>query len=76
MTARNALAIARVRRMLADGSAREHRERARLTQGEVADALGVSPATVSRWEAGQRVPLTRYALAYARLLSLLDEVPA
>lgn len=79
MNPQNALTIARVRRMLVDGSARQHREQARITQTEVAAALGVTPATVSRWESGERTPTTRLALAYAGLLELLEHdeaVPA
>ena len=70
--AREALALVRVRRMLADGRARQARERARLSQVEVAHALGVVPATVSRWESGQRVPETRHALAYDELLQAFE----
>jgi transcriptional regulator with XRE-family HTH domain len=77
MTPRDTVAIAKVRRMLADGTARARREEARITQTEMACALGVTHATISRWESGDRVPLTRYALAYASLLDLLgDEVAA
>lgn len=44
------------RHAIASGRLREVRERARLSQSELASAIGVTPACVSRWEAGQRLP--------------------
>ena len=35
---------------------RREREELGLTQGELADLLGVALDTVSRWEIGQRIP--------------------
>jgi len=44
------------------------RERAALTQAEVARALKVSEITVRHWEAGLRTPRTSRLKAYARVL--------
>jgi DNA-binding transcriptional regulator YiaG len=39
--------------------------------GEVARGVGVAVATVSRWEAGQRIPRGAAALRYGELLESL-----
>jgi DNA-binding transcriptional regulator YiaG len=44
-----------------------------LSQGEVAGAVGVTSACISRWEAGDRRPRGDAALAYAQLLRELAE---
>jgi transcriptional regulator with XRE-family HTH domain len=56
-----------------DGRIRQVRERAQLSQSEFGEALGVQPATISRWENGQRVPRGRVA---ERLTHLLRELEA
>jgi transcriptional regulator with XRE-family HTH domain len=51
------LAARRSERRLPDPDAcRLIRERAGLTQRELAGVIGVSRATVSRWESGRRIP--------------------
>jgi len=51
------------------------RERAGLTQAELAAAIGVSRVAVSRYETGQRRPRGRLALYYAAALDrLMTEV--
>lgn len=72
MKANEAVAIARVRRMFASGEARRRREAAGLRQAETGSTAGVTAATVSRWESGQRVPGSEHALTYASLLDLLE----
>jgi transcriptional regulator with XRE-family HTH domain len=57
-----------VRRLARTGNARTLRESAGLSISEVARELGVSPAAVSRWERGQRVPRGASAERWARLL--------
>jgi len=49
------------------------REDAFLTQRQVAEALGVSAMTLSRWERGVR-PRARHAQAYVELLEQLQEL--
>jgi transcriptional regulator with XRE-family HTH domain len=63
--------LRRVRDLVASGQAREIRVAARLSQSEIAEACGVVPSAVSRWEAGERLPRGRAAHAYARLLDSL-----
>jgi DNA-binding transcriptional regulator YiaG len=50
------------------------RRAAGLSQGELARAAGVSAASVSRWEAGVRLPTGEAALKYARILRVLETV--
>lgn len=49
------------------------RRAGRLTQAEVADALGVVRAQVNRWEGGHAEPRKPHREAYARLLHGLAE---
>ena len=63
-----ACAAARQRLQASPAVARALRERSGLTQREVADALRVSVASVSRWETGKRVPRGRLAAKYFELL--------
>src|SRR3954466_7734233 len=63
---------AEARAALAAGRARDTRLRAKLSQPEVAQALGVSASCVSRWEAGVRIPRGDFAERLARLLRALE----
>jgi transcriptional regulator with XRE-family HTH domain len=67
------LAVAQLRADLATGRARAIRERARLSQAEVALALGVEQPTVARWEGG-RMPRRELAARYAEFLGQLDRM--
>jgi transcriptional regulator with XRE-family HTH domain len=49
------------------------RERAGLTQAELARAVGVDRATVSRWEAGIRSPRGGSRAAYGAVLQRLGD---
>lgn len=51
--------------------ARALREAAGLSQGRIADALGVSRVAVGRWEGGLRKPRAKNRRAYAALLAAL-----
>ena len=50
------------------------RERAGLSQAEIAEALGVTSSAVSRWETGRRMPRGARGSAYAELLERLTAV--
>lgn len=69
-----AMAVAQVRADLRSGRARAIREKAHLSQADVARALGTDPPTVSRWETGQCPPRRDYAVKLARLLWDLDKL--
>jgi len=75
------LSLTAARDLARSGRARELRLAARLSLAEMAGAVGVSAATVSRWECGQRRPHGPAALRYGALLDALeravnDERPA
>lgn len=73
MSIRQLLELTEARRMAKSGRAGQLRLAAGLTLAEVGRAVGVSEATVWRWEHGQRRPGGQPALAYARLLARLSE---
>ena len=50
---------------------RQIRERAGLSQSDVARALGVTREAVAYWELGKRIPRPDRALAYGALLERL-----
>ena len=52
--------------------ARALREAAGLSQGRIADALGVSRVAVGRWEAGLRKPRSKNKAAWAVLLAAIQ----
>lgn len=66
--------VVKVRRWIKNGRAREIRLMAMLSQAEVAAAIGTTMSAVNRWESGQRVPRTEQAIAYGRLLVMLQKV--
>jgi transcriptional regulator with XRE-family HTH domain len=72
MNATTDLALAR--RLASDGTARRLRLEARLSLRDVASAVRVNVATVSRWERGQRVPHGDAALRYSQVLVDLMKV--
>jgi len=63
---------AKARRSLPEPAIRKLiRERAGLSQSEIAAALGVQPSAVSRWEAGLRCPRGKAGIEYMELISRL-----
>lgn len=55
---------------------REARQRANLSQVELADKLGVAPRTVQYWEAGRIVPQPRHRRALVEFLGALEDEAA
>lgn len=72
VTALMVVALARLRTMCVDGTAREIRLRADVSLAEIADAIGSTPVTVSRWERGMHSPRGEAAARYLELLTELD----
>jgi DNA-binding transcriptional regulator YiaG len=73
MTVKQAIALAEIRRLVKSGEAGQRRRNSPLSGADVARVVGVTPAAVSRWEHGQRLPTGAPALAYARLLQELGD---
>lgn len=71
---KQALALAEVRELVSNGSARLIRERAHLTRGDTARAVGVSDACIEAWEAKRRRPTGSAALRYRAFLRSLERV--
>jgi len=67
----NAVALARVRALAANGSAEVIRKAAYLTRGDFAREVGVDPGTVRRWELKISPPSGEAAIRYLRLLDEL-----
>jgi len=68
--------VALAREHVAAGTARELRQRHGLSLRDVADVVAVSPSAIHRWEQRNRVPRTRAAVAYGRLLAELGRTPS
>jgi transcriptional regulator with XRE-family HTH domain len=71
MTNEELVSLTRVRRLASTGEAQALRLGAGLSLREVAAAVGISHSNLWRWEAGQRTPRGRAALAWAVLLAEL-----
>ncbi len=69
---RDSLAIARVRRLLSSGEAREWRTRAGLSLAAVGSQVGVDASTIWYWENGQHTPRGDLAVRYLRVLERLE----
>jgi DNA-binding transcriptional regulator YiaG len=67
------VALAEVRLATESGRAKAVRQAARVSQSELARNIGVSQASVSRWEAGYRVPRGKAARRYAKVLRALEK---
>jgi transcriptional regulator with XRE-family HTH domain len=71
MNERTVFEISEGRRGVRNGAGRALRLAAGLTQAEIAAAVGVSAACISRWESGSRTPRGGAAARYGRLLDRL-----
>lgn len=72
MNRRDLELIVATRAALKNQSARARRAAAGVRQVEMAAVCGVSPSTVSQWEAGLRSPAADHALAYGRALAAAE----
>lgn len=70
---RELVLLSEVRQLAAAGAITEIREKAGLSQSEIARAIGVSQAALSRWESGARRPRGKPAVALALLLRKLAQ---
>jgi DNA-binding transcriptional regulator YiaG len=68
---KNTELISEAREAVATGRASEIRQSARLSQSEIAMALGVTTSAVCKWERGTRSPRGDVAERYGRLLRRL-----
>ena len=69
---RTVLEVAAARARLPGAPRRRHiREEAGLSQADMAKGLGVTRATISRWERGDRTPSAARLVAYETLLARL-----
>jgi transcriptional regulator with XRE-family HTH domain len=73
---REVVAVSTARHAASGGRLRELRESSKLSQADIARALGVTESTVSRWEAGIRRPAREEALRLAALLDVLERADA
>jgi DNA-binding transcriptional regulator YiaG len=71
MTTLELSSLSAVRLAARSGEARRIREKAMVSQAELARHLGVAVATLSRWENGERSPRSDLALRYSEALDTL-----
>lgn len=67
------LRIAAARAHAETGTGRSIREKSRLSLSQVAKAISVPKATLSRWETGDRRPSGEPAARWAQLLEELEK---
>jgi transcriptional regulator with XRE-family HTH domain len=72
--AKEELTVARVRSWLRSGRARAVRERAGMSQADVARAVGTDGAQISRWETAVAAPHRDAALKLGRLYAELEKI--
>lgn len=63
--------LAQTRRLVTSGEARRLRVAAAVSLREMANAVGVSPSTILRWERAERSPRGEAAVRYGTLLDQL-----
>jgi transcriptional regulator with XRE-family HTH domain len=73
MSTAGIVALAEVRLATESGHAKAVRQAARISQSELARNVGVSQASISRWEAGNRIPRGKAARRYAKVLRALEK---
>lgn len=76
MTGKQLVLLGVAARRAKDGSGRRIREQAEVAMKYVAQNIGVSEATICRWETGQRRPRGEPAVKWAALLEELERANA
>ena len=64
--------LVRIRRMVDGGELRRVRERAALTQEELAEVCHVTKSCVSRWESGEIYPTSTNARQLVEIVNVLE----
>jgi DNA-binding transcriptional regulator YiaG len=72
LTVNDLPALSRTRHMVDGGELRRVRERAGLTQGEIAEVCGVTISCVSRWEQGEIAPCSANARQLSDIIAVLE----
>ena len=72
LTANDLPALSRTRHLVDAGELRRVRERAALTQGEIAEVCGVSKSAVCRWESGEILPRSANARSLTDIIAVLE----
>jgi hypothetical protein len=65
--------VAKVRADFASGAAQARHQRFHVNDRELSLAIDAPPNTVGRWVRRERRPGTKYALAYARVMDLIEK---
>jgi DNA-binding transcriptional regulator YiaG len=65
-------ALSRTRHIVDGGELRRVRERAHLTQSEIAEVCHVTKSAVSRWEAGKIAPCSTNARSLTDIIQVLE----
>ncbi len=73
MSPRHTVLLATARTYSATGQGRSIRIRARLSQRDIARAIGSTEPVICRWETGQRMPSGEAAVKWAELLNQIEE---
>ena len=68
--------LAKVRRLIMSGQAKELRIAGGLSLSETGEPVGVDASTVWRWENARRLPRGQTALRYLRVLEMLESLRA
>jgi DNA-binding transcriptional regulator YiaG len=76
LTTSDLVRLSKTRRIVDGGQLRHVRERAGLTQGEIAEVVGVSTAAVCRWELGDILPRSGHARQLAEVITALEACDA
>ena len=72
LTANDLRALSHARHMVDAGELRRVRQRAALTQQEIAEVCGVTTSAVCLWEQGRTIPTSVNARSLAEIINVLE----